>query len=244
MGHGCTNIISDKTINKQCVAQVTGSQTLKLVHDRYKGKPSAAALRELADDMASAAQANEEISQHLGKVMEDLSALRVSASPRLEICLCDFVLLYTFFTRNAMLHRPYEYRHAAEHTRKLGRHRASGDIWPGMPHLKPSTTSVFGKVCDVPFVVNAAAIDHLFACMRLATVQYAPHQADCGGQFALWHAPKPLSTCLCAVSCHAARYKPAISAISKPSQTGSRNCCGGCRRLTRAYRCRCGPQFC
>ncbi|CAN0483566.1 unnamed protein product, partial [Laminaria digitata] len=57
--------------------KVTGSQTLKLIHDRFKGKPPAEILRELAADMAPASEGNREIPQHLGKAMEDLSALRV-----------------------------------------------------------------------------------------------------------------------------------------------------------------------
>ena len=57
---------------------MTGSQTLKLVHDRFKGKAPANVLQELTADMASAAKGNREISKHLGMAMEDLSALRVS----------------------------------------------------------------------------------------------------------------------------------------------------------------------
>lgn len=57
--------------------KVTGSQTLKLVHDRFKGKAPANVLQELTTDMASAAKGNREISKHLGMAMEDLSALRV-----------------------------------------------------------------------------------------------------------------------------------------------------------------------
>ena len=62
--------------------QVTGSQTLKLVHDRFKGKPPAEILQGLAADMGTASQGNREIQQHLGKAMEDLSALRVRACVR------------------------------------------------------------------------------------------------------------------------------------------------------------------
>lgn len=57
--------------------KVTGSQTLKLVHDRFKGKPPSNVLQELTSDMESAAKGNREISKHLGMAMEDLSALRV-----------------------------------------------------------------------------------------------------------------------------------------------------------------------
>lgn len=62
------------------VKKVTGSQTLKLVHDRYKGKAPAEVLQEFGSQMAAAAQGNRELRelpQHLGKAMEDLSALRV-----------------------------------------------------------------------------------------------------------------------------------------------------------------------
>lgn len=65
-------------------SKVTGSQTLKLVHDRFKGKAPAEVMQEFAADMASAAKGNREISQHLGKAMEDLSALRVCVRCRLR----------------------------------------------------------------------------------------------------------------------------------------------------------------
>lgn len=67
--------------------QVTGSQTLKLVHDRFKGKAPANVLQELTADMASAAKGNREISKHLGMAMEDLSALRVRVAASLLDCL-------------------------------------------------------------------------------------------------------------------------------------------------------------
>lgn len=59
---------------------MTGSQTLKLIHDRFKGKAPAEVLQELASDMTPASKGNREIPQHLGKAMEDLSALRVKWS--------------------------------------------------------------------------------------------------------------------------------------------------------------------
>lgn len=68
-----------KILSHKIPQQVTGSQTLKLVHDKFKGKPPAMVLRELAADMAPASEGNREILQHLGKAMEDLSALRVRA---------------------------------------------------------------------------------------------------------------------------------------------------------------------
>lgn len=63
--------------NKRLTEQVTGSQTLKLVHDRFKGKPTGNVLQELTADMKEATKANREIPKHLGNAMEDLSALRV-----------------------------------------------------------------------------------------------------------------------------------------------------------------------
>lgn len=74
---------------------MTGSQTLKLVHDRFKGKAPANVLQELAADMASAAKGNREISKHLGMAMEDLSALRVSVVECHALCL--FPCVETFF---------------------------------------------------------------------------------------------------------------------------------------------------
>lgn len=59
--------------------KVTGSQTLKLVHDRYKGKAPTEILQEFARQMETAAKGNRELAQHVGKAMEDLSALRVGA---------------------------------------------------------------------------------------------------------------------------------------------------------------------
>ncbi|CAM9833807.1 unnamed protein product [Pylaiella littoralis] len=59
------------------VKKVTGSQTLKLVHDCFKGKAPANVLQELTTDMEAAAKGNREISKHLGMAMQDLSALRV-----------------------------------------------------------------------------------------------------------------------------------------------------------------------
>lgn len=73
--------------------QVTGSQTLKLVHDRFKGKPPAEVLQGLAADMAPASEGNREIQQHLGKAMEDLSALRVRACLLACVVLAVMVVL-------------------------------------------------------------------------------------------------------------------------------------------------------
>lgn len=73
--------------------QVTGSQTLKLVHDRFRGKPPAEVMQEMAEDMSAATRGNSEVLKHLGNAMDDLSSLRVSSTAAI---LTPFLKLLVF----------------------------------------------------------------------------------------------------------------------------------------------------
>lgn len=53
------------------------------MHDRFRGKPPAEVMQEMAEDMSAATRGNSEVLKHLGNAMDDLSSLRVSNSAAL-----------------------------------------------------------------------------------------------------------------------------------------------------------------
>ena len=59
------------------VKKVSGAHTLKLVHEKYKGKGGAENFDELSSSLERAVEFNKDLAQHVARAQEDLSPLRV-----------------------------------------------------------------------------------------------------------------------------------------------------------------------
>ena len=59
------------------VKKVSGAHTLKLVHERYKGKGGAENFEEFSSSLERAVEFNKDLAQHVARAQEDLSPLRV-----------------------------------------------------------------------------------------------------------------------------------------------------------------------
>jgi hypothetical protein len=57
---------------------VAGAGSLKLIHEKYKGKNAAECIADLEEDMGDALDKIKDLKTHLSKASEDLSALTVS----------------------------------------------------------------------------------------------------------------------------------------------------------------------
>ena len=57
---------------------MAGAGSLKLIHEKYKGKNAAECIADLEDDMQDALDKIKDLKTHLSKASEDLSALTVS----------------------------------------------------------------------------------------------------------------------------------------------------------------------